>query len=79
MSQAGKLFNKLTKMAAAKLKEDNKLGIREDSTDSGGQVLAQIWRQFRVCACWKVPRYQAAVCGRSCPPCMLAWRREYVE
>jgi hypothetical protein len=35
MSQAGKLFNKLTKMAAAKLKEDNKLGGREDSTDLG--------------------------------------------
>jgi hypothetical protein len=33
--QAGKLFNKLTKMAAAKLKEDNKLGGREDRTDSG--------------------------------------------
>jgi hypothetical protein len=34
--QAGKLFSKLTKMAAAKIKDEGKLGpSRDDSNDSG--------------------------------------------
>jgi hypothetical protein len=39
-TQAGKLFNKLTKMAAAKIKDEGKLGLREDSNDAGGGGMA---------------------------------------
>jgi hypothetical protein len=40
-AQAGKLFNKLTKIAAAKIKDEGKLGLREDSNGSGASLLGR--------------------------------------